>query len=118
MKEERKIRLTSRILDIIAQTLPPHLWLGEFNDIYHIDALFREDQNRLPYSKISLQPTGWLFGCDRNLSIEQKDIIAIILYRSDQTSNFQSFYNFLKQVGGNVEEYKERIIFLTGQNPF
>lgn len=105
---------------ILTPLLPNYLWMGNDAGIYHIDGY----QYHFHYSKFEpnqeiLIPIGRVVS-NRMLICtngREKDPMHIVLRHRHNNSYIKGVCQFLQEIGGKYEEYKEIITLLTGENP-
>lgn len=116
------IDIDDPLIHMLNQVLPNHLWITGVS-LRHIDewrtCIVGPDKDSIIVSNsigyISNQHFTSIVGIDRNKFTDYRDVLYVF---PSYTYDPISFSNFLGQVGGNVELYKDIIILTTGVNPW
>lgn len=93
---------TDVMLKIARQVFPNHLWVNKRGELFHID------------NPIQNRTIGYLSLIFETSVPTRKDKIGVLLYNAQS----KNLHDFLQEVGGNEELYKELIILHTGENPW
>lgn len=112
------IELNENLLQHINTVLPNHLWIGHNWTVQHIDNPFFERVYRYA-SDHTMKLIRYGIGYITTITFPEQigtDALYISIYESKQSC--KPLYQFLKEVRGDVEEYKDIIILITGENPW
>lgn len=108
------------IISVIKQTLPNHLWVNSTGSLIHIDHpnidLSPMENNKVRFINVSNTAIGFLSILERMCITVGKDLVTVRLYNHQIRE--KAYYQFLKEIGGNAEIYKEMMLFVTGSKLF
>lgn len=105
----------NNLIPMLNKCLPQHLWVSARLELFNLDEYRYIDSGVVKYS--TRNETGKMLSLNslgRIITI-QEDTLGVLVYQ-ERYARIMGFCEFLQTVGGNIEEYREQIVLITGNN--